>query len=294
MKYFTNLPVISYSNNYVRNILTRIKFGDKFKQSAETFYPYVQKESAGDFRYENLAYDYYDDSEDVWLLHLFNEVVDPYYDVALSQQDFDKFITKKYGSLRNAYQKILFYRNNYDQDDSFIDESGYNALPEETKRYWVANINFDNNVIGYERIKENTIVSTNRIITFDVTLVGNTEFILGEKVIQGESSGFITFSNSSVITLQHISGFVDESDDIIQSGYISGDQSLANAEITSANLVFNAFGGATGSMSPNEEVYFSPVTAFDYENELNEQKKNIKILNKNVVQDVYSSFKEIF
>jgi len=167
-------------------------------------------------------------------------------------------------------------------------------LPEETKRYWVANINFDNNVIGYERIKENTIVSTNRIITFDVTLVGNTEFILGEKVIQGESSGFITFSNSSVITLQHISGFVDESDDIIQSGYISGDQSLANAEITSANLVFNAFGGATGSMSPNEEVYFSPVTAFDYENELNEQKKNIKILNKNVVQDVYSSFKEIF
>ena len=67
MKYFTNLPVISYSNNYVRNILTRIKFGDKFKQSAETFYPYVQKESAGDFRYENLAYDYYDDSEDIWL-----------------------------------------------------------------------------------------------------------------------------------------------------------------------------------------------------------------------------------
>lgn len=294
MKYFTNLPIISYSNNYVRNILTRIKFTDDFKQGVQTFYPYVQKESSGDYRYENLAYDYYDDSDDVWLLHLFNEVIDPYYDVALSQNDFDAYIAKKYGSLRNAYQKIVFYRNNYDQDDSFINESGYRSLPEEAKRYWFANKSFDNTIIGYERIKENTIISTNRIISFEISLVGDTQFILGEKITQGDSSGFISFSNSTVITLQHISGFVDINNNITQSGYITGDQSLANAEIISANLVFNAFGGTTGSMSPNEEVYFSPVTAFDHENELNEQKKNIKIINKNMVQDVYSAFKEIF
>ncbi len=294
MKYFTNLPIINYSNNYVRNILTRFKFADKFKQEAGTFYPYVQKESSNNFRYENLAYDYYDDSDDVWLLHIFNEVIDPYYDVALSQEDFDNFIAKKYGSIRNAYQKILFYRNNYDQDDSFIDQSGYSSLPEESKKYWVANVSFDNRIIGYERIKENTSVATNKIISFEIQLSGNTQFILGEKVIQGDSSGFVTFSNSSVITLQHISDFVDEFNNVVQSGYIVGDQSLANAEITSANLIFNAFGGTVGSMSPNEEIYFSPVTAYDYENEINEQRKNMKILSKNLAQDVYSAFKELY
>jgi hypothetical protein len=288
MKYFTNLPVINYSNNYVRNILTRVKFGDEYKQNSTSFYPYVQKESSGSLRYEYLAYDYYDDADDVWILHLFNEVIDPYYDVALTQADFDNYITKKYGSVRNAYQQILFYRNNYDQDDSIIDESGYNSLSEEARKYWSATVNFDNKILGYERIREN------KIITFDVSLVGNTQFIVGEKVTQGDSSGFISFCNSSVVTVQHISGFVDINNIVVQSGYILGDQSLANAEITSANLVFNAFGGTTGSMSPNEEVYFSPVTAYDFENEQNELKKTINILDRRYVPDIHAAIKEIF
>jgi len=294
MKYFTNLPIITYSNNYVRNILTRIKFGDEYKQNATSFYPYVQRQSSGSMRYENIAYDYYDDSDDVWILHLFNEVIDPYYDVALSQEDFDNYITKKYGSVRNAYQKILFYRNNYDQDDSILNESGYRALPEDSKKYWSATVNFDNKVLGYERIKENTTVATNRIITFEISLVGNTQFTVGEKVTQGDSSGFVTFSNSSVITLQHIQSFIDINGNVIQSGYILGDQSSANAEITSANLIFNAFGGTTGGMSPNEEIYFSQVTAYDFETEINEQKKNMKILDRRFVPDIHAAIKEIF
>lgn len=295
MKYFTNLPIINYSNNFVRNILSRVKFTEEYKQSAGAFYPYVQKESSGPLRYENMAYDYYDDAEDVWILHLFNEVVDPYYDVALSQEDFDSFLTKKYGSVRAAYQKVLFYRNNYDQDDSVLSESGYNALTEEVKKYWVPTVNFDNRVIGYDRAKDDTVITTNKIISIEISLVGNTQFKLGEKVTQGDSSGFVTFGNTSVVSLQHIEGsFLYETIEDPTAYYISGEESGANAETISVNTVFNAFGGTTGSMSPNEEVYFSQVTAFDYENELNQMKKNINILDRRFVPDVHASLKELF
>lgn len=295
MKYFTNLPIINYSNNYVRNLLTRVKFAEDYKKNAASFYPYVQKESSGSLRYEDIAYDYYDESEDVWILHLFNEVVDPYYDIALSQQDFSNYLTKKYGSLAKAYQTILFYRNNYDQDDSFLSENGFNALTEEVKKYWVPTANFDNKIIGYDRAKEDTTITTNRIITIEFSLIGNTQFVVGERVTQGDSSGFVTFSNTTAINLQHIQGsFLYETIEDPTPYYIYGEDSKANAETVVVNTVFNAFGGTTGSMSPNEEVYFSPVSAFDYENELNEMKRNINILDRRFVPEVHSSLKELF
>lgn len=295
MKYFTNLPIINYSNNFVRNILSRVKFTEEYKQSAGAFYPYVQKESSGPLRYENMAYDYYDDAEDVWILHLFNEVVDPYYDVALSQEDFDNFITKKYGSIRNAYQTVLFYRNNYDQDDSILTESGYLSLAEEVKKYWVPTVNYDNKIIGYDRAKEDIMITTNRIISIDISLVGNTQFILGEKVTQGDSFGFVTFSNTTVVNLQHIQGsFSYETIQNPTPFYIFGEDSRANAETINVTTIFNAFGNTVGAMAPTEEVYFSPVTAYDYENELNEMKKNVNILDRRFVPDVHASLKELF
>lgn len=293
MKYFSNLPVIPYSNNYVRNILTRVKFIEKYKQQSQVYYPYIQSETKDNFKHENIAYNYYDDTDDVWVIHLFNDIIDPYYDVPLTQENFDNFIIKKYGSIRNAHQTVLFYRNNYDQDDSIISESDFNNLPEVTKRYWYPTEKYDNTIIGYERQKENLTITTNKIISFQITITNDKEFIIGEKVIMGDSSGFVTYSNSSIITLQHIRFFVDEDENIVQSGTIIGDSSLTTAEITTGTLLFNAFSGLNNSMSPNEEVYFSQVTAYDYENELNEQKKNLKILNRQYLPEVQSYFTEI-
>ena len=91
MKYFSNLPIISYANSYARNILTRVKFVEEFKDISQAYYHFVQQEGSGSLRYEDLSYDYYDDAEDVWIIHLFNEVIDPYYDCTLSQADFDNF-----------------------------------------------------------------------------------------------------------------------------------------------------------------------------------------------------------
>lgn len=289
MKYFSNLPIISYANSYARNILTRVKFVEEFKDISQAYYPFVQQEGSGSLRYEDLSYDYYDDAEDVWIIHLFNEVIDPYYDCTLSQADFDNFITKKYGSLRNAYQTILFYRNNYDQDDSILTEIGYNALSSDVKRYWTPTVNFDNKIIGYERERTDWSVSTNRILSLNVTLQSDTVFKENEKVNQDDASGFVTFSNTSLLTIQHISGSFSNTSNVV------GEESGANAEVQTVTVVYNAFDNVSfpKSMSPNEEVYYSPVTAYDYENELNEQKKQISLLDKSYVGKVHSSFRDL-
>ena len=293
MKYFTNLPIISYGNTYVRNLLARVKFTDEFVNDGLNFYPYVQEESsAAGLRYENLAFDYYDDPDDGWIIWITNSVIDPYYDVCLSQDDFDKFIEKKYGSIRLAQQTIKFYRNNYYQDDRIISESTFNALTAKVKKYWTPSVNYDNMIIGYERLKDDTILSTNKILTIELTLQDETKpFDVNEKVIQNSASGFVTFSNTTFISIQHIEGqFVANSS---TSPYaptpILGETSGANGSPASTEAVKIIAENADDV----EEVYFSPVTVYDYENELNEKKKTINLLDRRYVPIVQSKFVEL-
>jgi len=286
MKYFSNLPIINYANNFVRNIFTRVNFTQNFKKDNSAFFPYVQQEAQGtQLRYENLAFDYYDDVDDVWILHLTNQVVDPYFDVALTQEDLDSYIVKKYGSLRKANQTILFYRNNYDQDDSLLTEAAYNALATDTKRFWTPAVNYDNNIIGYQRLADDIVLSTNKLLTIDISLSNvNTPFIVNEKVTQTTSgaTGFVTFSNTSVVSVQHITGaFTGTS-----THYITGESSSANASPSNVTTVFD-------NIPTNQQIYFSSVTAYDYENELNNKKKNITILDKRHQPYIHSLFREL-
>lgn len=293
MKYFTNLPIINYSNTYVRNLLSRVKFTDEFLNDGLNFYPYVQQESsASGLRYENLAFDYYDDPDDGWVIWMTNSVVDPYYDVCLSQDDFDKFIEKKYGSIRAAQQTIKYYRNNYYQDDRIISESTFNALTAKVKKFWTPSVNYDNMIIGYERIKDDTVLSTNKILTIEISLQDVTKpFQVNEKVIQNDASGFVTFSNTSFISIQHIEGqFVANSSISPYSPVaITGETSGANGSPVSSDSVKTIAENADDV----EEVYFSPVTVYDYESELNEKRKNINLLDRRYVPLLQSKFIEL-
>lgn len=293
MKYFTNLPIINYGNTYVRNILSRVKMTDEFVNDSLVFYPYVQEEaSASGLRYENLAFDYYDDTDDGWVIWMTNSVVDPYYDVCLSQDDFEKFIQKKYGSVKKAQETVKFYRNNYYQDDRIIAQSAYDALTAKTKKFWAPTVGYDNTIVGYERAKDDTILSTNKILTIEITLQDDTKpFVIDEKVIQNSATGYVAFSNTTFISIQHIEGqFVaNNSTSPYAAVPIIGQTSGANGSPVSTDAVKTIAENA----DEVEQVYFSPVTIYDYENELNEMKKTIKLLDRRYVPLVHSKFIEL-
>ena len=286
MKYFSNIPIINYSDNFVRNILTRAKILNNFKDQSSVYYPYVLKETTQTgLKYENLAYDYYNDIDDVWIIYLTNQIVDPYYDVPLSTEQFNTFIDKKYGSMVNAYNIILFYRNNYDQDDSILTLAGYNALPSNNRRYWTPSLNYDNQIIGYSRIQDDIVINTNKIISIPINNSNSKTFILNEKVEQVTSgaTGFITFSNTSVIYLQHIGG----------GNNFNGTNKIVGLTTGAETYASSIFSTLKENIDSSITRYYSPVNAFDRENELNEKKKTILLLNSNYTSDVHNRFSEI-
>lgn len=273
MKYFSNIPLIDYNNNLARNVLARAKISNH-----PDYYPYTIDEHR---RIEHIAFDYYQDIDDVWILHHINNTVDPYYDYALSQQDFDKYIEKKYGSIYRARRDVIFYCNNYAGDETTIDTPAYNALPSNLKKYWSPVLDITGTPYEYARSRDDTIISTNKIISANITLTNTVSFSVGEKVIQNNTQayGYVTFSNSSIIMLQHIFGSFN-------ANSVFSEDSDAAASVTTVTTI-------SETIPATEAVYFSPVTYYEFEDNINEQKRAINVLDKSYQESVSIQFRQL-
>ena len=96
--YFNDFPQIQYdptgSGNYItiQDIMTRIKVRNYIKNNASFFAKYSVPD--GDTP-EIVAYNIYGDSTYHWILLLFNQIINTYYDWPLSRKNFQKFIYLK-------------------------------------------------------------------------------------------------------------------------------------------------------------------------------------------------------
>lgn len=108
-RYFDSFPQITYGTKIARNILARAKPVSGIFTSPNAYYDYVIEH---DQRPDQVAYNYYDDSNMVWLIFLVNDIVDPYYQWPLSQRHFVEFIESKYGTVTAAQSQVLHYKHN--------------------------------------------------------------------------------------------------------------------------------------------------------------------------------------
>jgi len=106
--YFNNLPTIEYGTKIARNLITRPKIKEFILGNPTVIYDYVIKDGE---RPDTIANAYYGDSNFVWLVFLANNVVDPYYDWPLTQQQFKDYIIDKYGSIETAKSTIKHYKH---------------------------------------------------------------------------------------------------------------------------------------------------------------------------------------
>lgn len=284
--FFKHYPLVRYGNTVSStvsvNLMAKIAFQKSIQQNYEVFHPYTIKE--GD-RADTIAYYYYGDPGYDWIVYFSNNVVDPYYDWYMDGDSLKRFITDKYGSLVNARRKIKFFRSNYVSDDSMISTAAYDALSSLQKHFWAPVVGNYNNVIRYERKKEDLIYQTNIIQQASITLVGNTVFTDNEYVYQTNagvtiSSGTVSFSNSSVCIISNVGGTLSNSYNL------KGGESGANATISSVSTL-------STSIDTNIQSYFESVSYYDYENELNEQKKNIKLIDVAYVPAIEREFKKL-
>lgn len=92
-KYFRYFPTITYDDQRVTDITRRVKINDTLMNDPYLFLPYTLN---NDDRPEDVAYYYYGDVNKVWLVYLANNIIDPYTQWTLNNEDFEKTIRKKY------------------------------------------------------------------------------------------------------------------------------------------------------------------------------------------------------
>lgn len=110
--FFKPFPTIQYDINknnqsiLATNIMLRFKIRDIVLKYTELLFEYVVKDGEKPFMVSDRYYQRPDLSE---LILMTNFVIDPYFDWPLSTNEFDSYLETKYGSVRNATQRVHSY-----------------------------------------------------------------------------------------------------------------------------------------------------------------------------------------
>lgn len=299
-KYFVKFPLVAYNGTPVVNITERAAVRNNPLKNPYLFYPY---ELTNDQRPDQLADQYLNDEYMDWMIYLSNGIIDPYYDWYMRDDVFNDYIVKKYGSLSLTTAKVLYYRNNWYEDQTIISPIQYGSLPDiqkfdargnlyldTTKKYYEIILNGDY-VVGYQRKRSDDTVQTNKIVRYALT--GNSAFTNNEVVsvnfgYQGNTyvttgKGQVLSSNSTYLTIQHTSGYVDTAPD----GYnISFSNSYVYGTESSSNCLITAIRSMANNITSAEAIYWSPVTIYEQELENNLKNKTIRLIDSSVAQDV--------
>jgi hypothetical protein len=272
-RYFDRFPVIDYDGTIAKNILTRVDFTEQSKKDIYSTFQFTLEE--GFERPDLLSYNYYGSSQFDWMIYLTNNIVDPYYDYYKSSDDFKKFIETKYGSSQDARRITQFYRNNWHNDERMLTVAQYESLPaSETlnlRKYWKPKLANTGVAIGYERLKEDWVVSTNKIVSLTLT-VSPESFSAGDIISQTSTGASATVDfidiDNKILTVKHVSG----------AFAVNEEEGIAVVTMLRQNI------------SNEEAEYWDAVNAYDDEQETNELKRNITVLKSSYLAETEKQF----
>lgn len=258
-KYFDKFPVIEYNGDTVRNILARVNV---YEQSRENIYQYYDYTITNDVtRPDQLAHNYYENSNFDWIFYLVNNICDPYYGMPIKEEDFEQYIIRKYLTKEDAQRQILFYRNNwYTMEGSSISKDVYNSLDPRFQKYYKPVLDVSYQPYEYIRVEEDWIRSTNCVVSLSVENYGTS--VVGYNVnqgsVRGEVAGF-DYENNCLI-VKHTSG-----------EFVAGVELDTGEMVTEVNVL-------SRPIPIDEQGFWSAVSAYDYEFEQNELRRQIYVL----------------
>jgi len=270
-KYFEKFPIITYANTAVRNITERAVVLNSVYSNPLFYYPYDIQQGE---RPDNIADRYYRDEYMGWILHLTNNVVDPYYDWYLDETTFKDFVSKKYGSYTNAVSKIKYYRNNWYSYPDPISTNDFDNVNPDLKKFYepiYSNIYYSTTPIGYKRKQEDWKITTNQVVSYNAN---GASFTIDEIVdVYSDSTklgrGQVCSKSNTALMIHHTADTV-----VANTGgtfTVRGRESNANQVYTIATLM-------TSNIPALESSYWDPVYYYDHENEINERNKTIRVL----------------
>jgi len=245
---------------------------------ATSFVPHRIEDSV--HRADHIADAYYGDSYYDWIYHFSNRTVDPYHDVFKNSIALNEYIKGKYGTLEKARDTVLYYRNNW-VDEETITVYAYEMLSGPLKKYYTPIIDYANQIIGHSRKQIDWIASTNYIKQLTIGAFASNAFVSGDKIYQVYNGSIVAKAelissdvDTATITVKHIEGaFITTATNTLYGKYGSVGTYSVN---TVTDLVT--------CIPANEMKYWAPVNVYDFEIEHNEDKRNIFLL-RNSIKD---------
>jgi hypothetical protein len=163
--FFNRFPLIDYQGRQSRNLLARTKLRDEIKSYSGIYLPLTLQEFE---RADIVAYDFYGDPSQSWLIYYANDVVDPYYDWYLNVSDFESMIVEKYGTMAAA-QQTAYYQNNSNNEIQ-ITTYTYGKLDTNSQAEWSPVSYYDMEVTNNEQRLNISIINKEVADQIDVEL----------------------------------------------------------------------------------------------------------------------------
>lgn len=264
-KYFNKFPQINYANTACIDITKRVTMETGIAHTGSIYYQYTLKHNT---RPDVISQNYYQDPYMDWLLYLNNGIVDPYYDWYLSDYEFNKFITQKYGDIETSQRTIAYYELNFKGSETEITADFYNNnMANILKKYFTPVYGQGTKVIAYKRRTDNTTRNTNRIVqlSFSNTSSFNVGQLLDIKNNTNSTivgSAAITFVAPTFIIVNNVNG------DLSVGNYVTG------LPITATQILFI-------NITDDEYAYWKSKSFYDVEFDKNEANRQIRILHSN-------------
>lgn len=271
--YFASLPVVSYDGRQTIDVTRRVALRQAVVADPRALRPYDVPSGQ---RSDQIADYYYGDPEREWLVWLSAQVLDPYHDWYLTYEDLQAFVVDKYGSMEEAQERVHHWQVNWYDDDSETSVDGFEVLPYQLKKYYEPIFASDTGrVLAYARREEDASCSTNMVVTISAA---GPALSADERVqvwsgpdFQGDCE--TRWANSSQVVLVHVQAGLQPGYTLL--GMSSGSATTIQSVAYTANVI-----------PVDERSYWSPVTMWDWENDLNESKKSVRLIDSSYASEM--------
>jgi hypothetical protein len=279
--YFRLFPVIEYGKYLAKNITTNVRMSPVTKNNAALYHKYAIKE--GD-NARTIAGKYYDTEDLDWLVYFANDIIDPYYDCYLHDQQFEEYIVRKYGDLETASRRVVGWINDWRSDDGEIAIATYDALPAKLKTYYDPIIDYNRNLTAYKRSHIDTSTNTNRIIKWALATV-----------ITGSSGDLIDIyaSSTKIGTCELVS--IEDYTITVNHVILDDSDTPTHIEVVGSDTLVSIDGDPVydyKAISDSEVPFWRHVSCYEAEQVSNDAKKDLRLVSNQFAGEFKRQLKE--
>lgn len=290
--YFKNLPKLLYSTSLgvknfklATNILTKTQFVKDVLENTDLYYDYNVKDNE---KPEDIAYKLYGDSKRHWIILLANQITDPQYDWVLGKNAFEEYVNKKYSSILLSLKTTESYPVGYT-----VGETVYQGGDTVDKANTTAT------VVAYDSgLKTLQIKFPNQVFA-------NAETVTGVTSAQTHTVIALTYNNDGYNWASNTTAYyrvteikynnIDNQKTTNKFFVSTSDYNFATDAVINRNTntsYTNNYTLGDGSVLTIETTV-APLTYYDYEVELNEEKRNIILPRPEYITAVEDQFKRL-